>query len=111
MTDEEKASDIYEICLDRKSLCCIRQSGEDTCDKCKTYQMFKVGLEAGKPKWHDLRKNLNDVPTEKGDYWVIDADGDYSVIYVPVAVKHCNDADMYKALNIIAWCELPKFEG
>lgn len=48
MTDEEKASDIYEICLDRKSLCCIRKSGEDTCDKCKTYQMYKIGLEAGR---------------------------------------------------------------
>lgn len=98
MTDEEKAC---------KSICGSTPC-KTICTKCKCYL---AGLEAGRPKWHDLRKDPNDVPTEKGDYWVIDADGDYSVIYAPIAVKHCNDADMYKALNIVAWCELPKFEG
>lgn len=48
MTDEEKASDIYDICLEKKSICCIRKMGEETCSKCKTYKMYKLGLEEGR---------------------------------------------------------------
>lgn len=46
MTDE--VEDIYDICLEKKSLCCIRKMGEETCSKCKTYQMYKLGLESRK---------------------------------------------------------------
>lgn len=46
MIEEEK--DIYNICLDKKSLYCIRRMGEETCNKCKTYQMYRLGLAEGR---------------------------------------------------------------
>lgn len=106
-----EASDIYEICLDRKSLCCIRQSGEDTCDKCKTYQMFKVGLETGRPEWHDLRKNPENLPTKEGYYCVIDNIGHYATTMInSLFIGHGDIADLFKAYDAIAWCKLPTFE-
>lgn len=48
MTEEEKSSDIYDICLDKKSLYCLRRMGEETCSKCKTYQMYKLGFAGGR---------------------------------------------------------------
>lgn len=44
MIDEEKVSDIYDICLEKKSIYCNRKMGEETCSKCKTYKMYKLGL-------------------------------------------------------------------
>lgn len=110
MTDEGKANDIYEICLDRKSLCCIRQSGEDTCDKCKTYQMFKVGLEAGRPKWHDLRKNPQDLPEHSGLYCVqcgevreyVKEEKSWFTVHFEPCLNRTEETYL--------WCELPKFE-
>ena len=46
MTDEEK--DFYDICLEKKSLYCIRRMGEETCIKCKKYQMYKLGQVEGR---------------------------------------------------------------
>ena len=72
-------------------------------------EAYLDGLAEGKPKWHDLRVNPNDVPTEQGDYWVIDADGDYSLISNFVNTTHGDTAILFKAHDAIAWCELPKF--
>lgn len=47
MTEDEKANDIYDICLEKKSIYCNRKMGDETCSKCKTYQMYKLGLEKG----------------------------------------------------------------
>ena len=47
MTDEDRASDIYDICLEKKSIYCNRKMGEETCSKCKTYKMYKLGLAEG----------------------------------------------------------------
>lgn len=35
---------------------------------------FIAGLKAGRPKWHDLRKNPNDLPNVEGG-WVCNQDG------------------------------------
>ena len=78
-------------------------------------QAYLDGLEEGrKEKWHDLRKNPNDLPKERGDYWVKYDDaseerGDfYDVHYFEP------DKSFYKKhwseIDVIAWCELPKYE-
>ena len=72
-----------------------------------SYQEFwaegvKYGLAEGKPKWHDLRKDPNDLPTLDGMYWTYSEWGYYDI--------HKWDYQLWKECKIIAWCELLKFE-
>lgn len=53
MTDEERESDIYDICLEKKSIYCNRKMGEETCSKCKTFKMYKLGLAEGRKGGYD----------------------------------------------------------
>lgn len=72
--------------------------------------MYKIGFEAGKPKWHDLRKDPQDLPTEQGYYGIVDIDGYYATIRNLVNMTHGDIATLFRANDAIAWCELPKFE-
>ena len=63
---------------------------------------FLAGLKAGKQeKWHDLRKNPYDLPTEIGEYWCKWDDGTYCTVHY---FGECFGD------YVIAWCEIPKFE-
>ena len=65
------------------------------------------GLTEGrKEKWHDLRKNPNDLPED----CVINQDGK-RVLYESInKVWRNDDADEYICDDPIAWCEIPTFE-
>lgn len=72
------------------------------------------GLVEGKPKWHDLRKDPNDLPKKTGKYLADDGD---TYIYDIDSRKwrtlmcmDCWDFDWLDDGDIIAWCELPDFE-
>lgn len=87
-----------------------KQSIKDVylCLKEKHYRDgYLDGLTEGKPKWHDLRKDPNDLPRENGKY----------IIYIKVSEKRtitdtCDFFNGYfgQYIKPIAWCELPKFE-
>lgn len=71
---------------------------------------FLAGLKAGKPKWHDIRKNPDDLPKHSGLYCVQCAEvreyekeekSWFTVHFDPC--RNCTE-DTY------LWCELPKFE-
>ena len=65
-------------------------------------EAFLAGLKAGKQeKWHDLRKNPYDLPTEIGEYWCKWDDGTYCTVHY---FGECFGD------YVIAWCEIPKFE-
>lgn len=70
---------------------------------------FLKSLEAQIPQWHDLRKNPDDLPKESGDYWCKLKSNRLYTFEV-----YYTDSLFYKSrwneLDIIAWCELPKFE-
>lgn len=68
-------------------------------------QAFLAGLKAGRPEWHDLRKNPNDLPN---DDRVVSDQKEENVRYV----KHRNKwfyLDRTVEANVIAWCETPKY--
>jgi hypothetical protein len=69
-------------------------------------QAFLAGLKAGRPQWHDLRKNPNDLP-EDGRI-VSDQEGN-NVRYVERLNKWFYRHRTCKA-NVIAWCEIPTFD-
>lgn len=74
----------------------------------KNAEKEKAELKAQIPQWHDLSKNPDDLPTESKEYWCKLKSGhyDFRIYYI--------DSLFYKShweeLEIIAWCELPKFE-
>lgn len=76
------------------------------------------GLTKGwKERWHDLRKNPDDLPDRMGI--------NSKEVYVAYSDNNCTDFASYNfntkswerseddsvATIVIAWCELPKFEG
>ena len=73
-------------------------------------QGFLAGLKAGRPQWHDLRKDPNDLPDTDRDVWVkreseiecrVDnyyEDGKgWGIMF---REGYCSD-------DVILWCELP----
>jgi hypothetical protein len=88
-------------------------------------QAFHAGLEAGKPQWHDLRKDPNDLPKPnvtvliclQFEKWT----SSYIAYYRPASDKWqmyniCEGQrdpimdDYIERDEVIAWCEIPKFE-
>lgn len=100
MTDEEMA-DKYVI-----------DTGNNDC----TIEAFLAGLKAGRPKWHDLRKDPTDVPKENVTVLLLTEvesvtaryDNEYEAFF------RLNDKLNYcvfiAPMSYIAWCEIPKFE-
>lgn len=71
-------------------------------------EAYLAGLKAGRPKWHDLRKNPLDLPTENCTVLIYtDWQGmELKTFFV--------DTRLFENLTfreVIAWCEIPRFEG
>lgn len=113
MTDEEENK-----CLTKyEKLFCANCEADCTISilDCYDYQLFFKGYEQGyedcrhyahdyyKPKWHDLRKDPNDLPKENGDYYVCLEDKIHTVQY-------WNNNHWCFSEKPIAWCELPQFK-
>lgn len=87
---------------------------------CEYLSRYLDGLAEGKPKWHDLRKNSDDLPkyknssvnricwiNEYGNKCYHDAFYDNKGFYwisEKTYTKH------YPVIDVIAWTELPMFE-
>ena len=85
---------------------------------------FKDGAEFGYNKaneWHDLRKDPNDLPKKVGNYIVCFLDTacerhTFELSFVDYFEdKHWIDEDNHNIEGydegVIAWCEIPTFEG
>ncbi len=67
-------------------------------------QAFLAGLKAGRPQWHDLRKDPKDLP--KGNYSVL-VIIDYLALGKEYAIRENLKED---SKGVIAWCEIPRFK-
>ena len=68
---------------------------------------FLAGLKAGRPQWHDLRKDQNDLPKKNKSYWVyIDCQG--NKIYRSIVWQGCW-IGVWDCIAL-AWCEIPTFD-
>lgn len=72
----------------------------------REYNCALEGFKAGRPQWHDLRKDPNDLPN--GGRIVSDQEGN-NVIYVERLNTWIYRHRTCKA-NVIAWCENPSFK-
>ena len=76
-------------------------------------QAYLDGLKAGRPQWHDLRKDPNDLP--KNNAMVLTRLKNKrlktSTFMENKFTIWNKDYDTYtKLYDVIAWCEIPKFE-
>lgn len=103
MTDEEMAEEY------RKSLK-QRLIDEDDFERLGMFdenveEAFLAGLKTGRPQWHDLRKDPNDLPKKNKSYWVyIDCQG--NKIYRSIVWQGCWLG--WECIPL-AWCEEPTF--
>lgn len=78
---------------------------------------FLAGLKAGRPQWHDLRENPNDLPKMiedkrkiSQDVWLHIKNWGREVGYYNYRknywVVRCRQVN----LPVIAWCEIPTFD-
>lgn len=69
-------------------------------------EAFLAGLEAGRPKWHDLRKDPNDLPKVNQKVLLQIKDEGRPIIDFYTRYGVWNFTNEYEA---IAWCEIPKY--
>lgn len=105
MKDEEMAEKEYENLSQEKI--------EHYCDKAIYVTGFLAGLKAGRPQWHDLQKDPNDLPkvgvqvlSEQGTRVIYKGEGFNWVEYSPNA----DNIKLRKWEEPIAWCEIPTFD-
>jgi hypothetical protein len=77
-------------------------------------EAFLAGLKAGRLKWHDLRKNLDDLPLEgEKDYITNIGVMTFTSLHDRLiwTTPLCEACDYYEEVTdeVIAWCEIPKY--
>jgi hypothetical protein len=100
MTDEEMAEEYAEKYFGKKTELVEVWKFKS----CK--ENFLAGLKAGRPQWHDLRKDPTDLPEDTYD--VLDQAG-YKVHYNFFQNVWVNEKDEIDE-HVIAWCEIPTFD-
>ena len=117
MTDEEMAEE-YKVDYGIDLCCLCRECEIENINPCQHKKDamygykdgFLAGHKAGRPQWHDLRKDPNDLPnldkTDMSDYVITDR----GVGYYNGRVKSWYIQNEYILSNdVIAWCEIPTF--
>ena len=103
MKDEEMAEEYIE------KNCKIWEEGELTVDEIVRLT-FLAGLKAGRPQWHDLRENPNDLPPK------MDSNHNFSIEVLTDKGEivrynfHYCEWFYWRSGEPIAWCELPTFD-
>lgn len=92
-----------------------RGSDSETCYD-ELYWILKKAFNAGKKnalKWHDLLKNPDDLPGLEGDYLVaLKPHGVMCILSFSMVagLKVWLEDFVELTEDVIAWCEIPKFE-
>ena len=67
-------------------------------------QAYLAGVKAGRPQWHDLRKDPNDLPKEDCEIITLHENGNKNI----QKWKNGNWTNAI-VIPVIAWCEIPTF--
>ena len=110
MKDEEMAKQFADN-INGLDITCSLLSAKDKnhAYRLGRYDGFLAGLKAGRPQWHDLRKDKNDLPKDKEHVWCDYGDGYGKGFYDKDDGGWWIEGHMYCSI-IIAWCELPTFD-
>lgn len=118
MTDEEMAEQFADN-INGLDLTCSLLSAKDKrhAYRLGRYDGFLAGLKAGRPQWHDLRKDPKDLPEAHWKNWVI-AVYDGGVLWCRARREKCVDGvywvNSYHHIieNVVMWAkiEIPTFD-
>lgn len=114
MTDEEKAEE-YANGIEYCDKVHNEISGGYTIlyDKDQLIEAVMYGLAESKPKWHDLRKDPNDLPKLENKHfsWSTTVTNQDGIACHYNYDKHCWETPFVTEIEgVTFWCELPKFE-
>lgn len=78
-------------------------------------QAFLAGLKAGRPQWHDLQEDPNDLPKKSGRYYVCykpitTHKDEFILIYNKDNNSWVDGVGEHYSRGIIAWCERLTFD-
>ena len=110
MKDEEMAEQFADN-ISGLELTCSLLSAKDKnhAYRLGRYEGFLAGLKAGRPQWHDLRKDPNDLPNEPNEKMSVNE----TWVYVKFFDNTYGLVDKGAIKNYkgaIAWCEIPTFD-
>jgi hypothetical protein len=110
MKDEEMAEQFADN-ISGLELTCSLLSAKDKSHAYRLgrYDGFLAGLKAGRPQWHDLEKDPNDLPKEEKQYVVKakDFDGDITVWICWYWTETKTFTGSYLSeMNVIKWKEI-----
>ena len=114
MTEDEKLAEEYAEDFVKDKYSGNRHCAEVQEEKLFLKIGFQDGLNAGKPKWHDLRKDPNDLP--KGQinrflFGYVKNYGGKKPMIICYNGEWFYNANTYNdEVKVIAWCEIPQFE-
>lgn len=78
------------------------------------YESYLAGLKAGRPQWHDLRKDPNDLPRDNDEKLCFYGKGKvvarYDSEYGCWETEFNNLVTTFSSSILIAWCESPTFD-
>ena len=111
MKDEEMAEQFADN-ISGLELTCSLLSAKDKSHAYRLgrYDGFLAGLKAGRPQWHDLRKDKNDLPPKmvSNHNFSIEVLSDKGEI-VRYNFHYC-EWFYWTSGSPIAWCEIPTFD-
>ena len=111
MTEEEMAEQFADN-ISGLELTCSLLSAKDKSHAYRLgrYDGFLAGLKAGRPQWHDLRKDPNDLPPKmvSNHNFSIEVISDKGEL-VCYNFHYC-EWFYWRSGKPIAWCEIPTFD-
>ena len=109
MTDEEMAGEYAGNIsgLDINTTIMVAENKTDAY-RLGIYEGFLAGLKAGRPQWHDLRKDPNDLPKDNNEVLVYMWDS-YYIGYFNLDSWHFENFSEGKE-QADAWCEIPTYD-
>ena len=111
MTEEEMAEQFADN-ISGLDLTCSLLSAKDKSHAYRLgrYDGFLAGLKAGRPQWHDLRKDPNDLPPKmvSNHNFSIEVISDKGEL-VCYNFHYC-EWFYWRSGKPIAWCEIPTFD-
>lgn len=115
MKDEEMAEQFADN-ISGLDLTCSLLSAKDKSHAYRLgrYDGFLAGLKAGRPQWHDLRKDPNDLPKGQINRFLFAYVKNYGgkrPMLVCYNGEWFYDANTYNnEVKVIEWCEIPTFD-
>ena len=85
---------------------------EKNLNQCMTDNNEQLREHIEKMKWHDLRKDPNNLPKDRHNVWIVYLNGYYQEEKSVASYRHkfWVIGGLKTECEVIAWCELPQWE-